>query len=56
MPMTGEFGGESAVVIMPDGNAVKVFFEDLCLHPLMGTDLNLGQISFFALLFPSQNQ
>lgn len=38
---------ESAVGIMPDGNTVKVFSEDLCLYPLMDTDLNLGQISGF---------
>lgn len=47
MPMTREameFREESAIVIMLDGKTVKVFSEDLCLHPLLGTDLNLGQI------------
>lgn len=42
-----ELREESAVVIMTVGNTVKVFSKDLCLYPLMGTDLNLGQISGF---------
>ena len=42
-----ELREESSVVIMSDGNTVKVFSEDLCLYPLMGTDLNLVQISCF---------
>ena len=45
--MTGEameFREESAIVIMLDGKTVKVFSEDLCLYPLLDTDLNVGQI------------